>query len=150
MHIRPILETDLDELFALYAHYTAEHNRPGLSEDRMAEIWREVERNPGVAYFALELEGRIAATCILSITQSFIRGGSGYGIIEHVVTHNEFRRRGLAKALMEYVMVYAWNKDCTEVMLLSGRDLAPAHKMYEQLGFDKHQRTGFIKFRPKD
>lgn len=47
-------------------------------------------------------------------------------------------------------MVYAWNKDCTEVMLLSGRDLAPAHKMYEQLGFDKHQRTGFIKFRPKD
>ncbi|MBT4045814.1 MAG: GNAT family N-acetyltransferase [Rhodospirillaceae bacterium] len=148
MRIRPVLETDLDELFTLYAHYTASENRPPLSEARMAEIWREVERNPGVEYFALEQEGRIAATCILSITPSFIRGGSGYGVIEHVVTHADFRRRGFAKALMEFTLEHAWNQGCTEVMLLSGRDLAPAHKLYEGLGFDKHQRTGFIIFKP--
>jgi hypothetical protein len=33
-------------------------------------------------------------------------------------------------------------------MLLSGSDLAPAHALYEDLGFDKQQRTGFIKFNP--
>lgn len=71
-------------------------------------------------------------------------------MIEHVVTHEDFRRRGLAKKLMVFILDHAWAKGCTEIMLLSGRDLAPAHKLYEDLGFDKHGRTGFIKFRPKN
>ena len=33
-------------------------------------------------------------------------------------------------------------------MLLSGADLTAAHKMYEGLGFNRHRRTGFIKYRP--
>ena len=87
MMIRKLEVSDCEELFALYAHYTAEQNRPPLSSAKMSEIWREIERNPGVHYFVLELEARLAAACILSITPSFIRGGSAYGVIEHVVTH---------------------------------------------------------------
>lgn len=149
MAIRNLKGTELDELFALYAHYTAEANRPPLAPDQMQQIWRRIEANPAIDYFVTELDGRLAAACILTITPSFIRGGSGYGVIEHVVTHPDFRRRGLAKALMEFVLDHAWDNGCTEVMLLSGRDLAPAHGMYEGLGFDKHQRTGFIKFMPE-
>lgn len=146
--IRRIQETDLDELISLYAHYTGPENRPPLSQTQIQKIWREIERNPGVEYFAVEQEGRIAAACILTITPSFLRGGSGFGVIEHVVTHEDFRRRGLARALMEFIMAHAWEKGCTEIMLLSGSDLAPAHKLYESLGFDKHGRTGFIKNKP--
>lgn len=148
--IRLVQEADLDELISLYAHYTAAENLPPLSSDQVQKIWREIERNPGVDYYAVEIEGRIAAACILTITPSFIRGGSGYGVIEHVVTHEDFRRRGLAKKLMVFILDHVWAKGCTEIMLLSGRDLAPAHKLYEDLGFDKHRRTGFIKFRPKN
>jgi GNAT superfamily N-acetyltransferase len=148
--IRKLEVSDCEELFALYAHYTAEQNRPPLSSAKMSEIWREIERNPGVHYFVLELEARLAAACILSITPSFIRGGSAYGVIEHVVTHADFRRQGLARDLMDHILEFAWAQGCTEVMLLSGRDLAPAHALYEDLGFDKQQRTGFIKFRPTD
>ena len=146
--IRRIQETDRDELISLYAHYTGPENRPPLSQTQIQKIWREIERNPGVEYFAVEQEGRIAAACILTITPSFLRGGSGFGVIEHVVTHEDFRRRGLARALMEFIMAHAWEKGCTEIMLLSGSDLAPAHKLYESLGFDKHGRTGFIKNKP--
>ena len=127
-------------------NYTAQENLPPLPSEQVQRIWHEIERNPGVNYYAVEIEGRIAAACILTITPSFIRGGSGYGVIEHVVTHEDFRRRGLAKKLMVFILDHA----CTEIMLLSGRDLAPAHKLYEDLGFDKHRRTGFIKFRPKN
>jgi GNAT superfamily N-acetyltransferase len=147
--IRLVQETDVDELISLYAHYTAAENLPPLSPDQVQKIWRKIERNPGVEYYAVEIEGRIAAACILTITPSFIRGGSGYGVIEHVVTHEDFRRRGLAKKLMEFILGHAWAEGCTEVMLLSGSDLTPAHKLYEGLGFDKHQRTGFIKFKPQ-
>ncbi len=150
MIIRRIRDDELDELIALYAHYTAPENLPPLTTERIEEIWEEIERNPGVHYFALEMEGRLAAAAILSITPSFIRGGKGYGVIEHVVTHDDFRRRGLARALMEHILDFAWDQGCTEVMLLSGADLAPAHKLYEGLGFDKQQRTGFIIFKPED
>jgi GNAT superfamily N-acetyltransferase len=147
MIIRDILETELEELIALYTDYTEKENLPPLSSNRIQEIWRKVERNPGVHYFVLETEGRIAAACILSITPSFIRGGSGYGVIEHVVTHSDFRRQGFARALMMYTLEFAWDNDCTEVMLLSGNDAKPAHKMYRNLGFKDDQRLGFIMFR---
>ena len=121
-----------------------------MSVERLDRIWHEIQRNPGVHYFITELEGQITAACILTITPSIIRGGMGYGLIEHVVTHQDFRRRGLAQELMEFVLDFAWKRGCTEVMLLSGSDLVPAHALYEKLDFDKGQRTGFIKFRPQN
>ena len=149
MIIRHIEETELGELIALYAHYTVPENLPPLTETQVRNIWYEIERNPGVEYFVIELEGRIATACILTITPSFIRGGGGYGVIEHVVTHADFRRRGLARSLLDFILAHAWRQGCTEVMLLSGSDLASAHKLYEGLGFDKHKRTGFIIHKPE-
>ena len=121
-----------------------------MSVERLDRIWHEIQKNPGVHYFITELEGQITAACILTITPSIIRGGMGYGLIEHVVTHQDFRRRGLAQELMEFVLDFAWKWGCTEVMLLSGSDLVPAHALYEKLDFDKEKRTGFIKFRPQN
>jgi hypothetical protein len=46
-----------------------------------------------------------------------------------------------------YTLEFAWDHDCTEVMLLSGKDSRPAHKMYRNLGFKDDQRLGFIIFR---
>ena len=148
MIIRDIEESELGTLLDLYRHYTASENLPPLTDTAIRDVWQAIQANPGTRYFVLETGGRIAAAAILTITPSFIRGGAGYGVIEHVVTHAGFRRRGLAKALMEHVLDYAWQQDCTEVMLLSGADLTAAHKMYEGLGFNRHRRTGFIKYRP--
>lgn len=119
-----------------------------MSTEQLYRIWREIQKNPGVHYFVTELEGQLTSACILTITPSIIRGGMGYGLIEHVVTHQDFRRRGQAQELMEFVLDFSWKLGCTEVMLLSGSDLVPAHALYEKLDFDKEQRTGFIKFRP--
>ena len=121
-----------------------------MSVERLDRIWHEIQKNPGVHYFITEIEGQIIAACILTITPSIIRGGMGYGLIEHVVTHQDFRRRGLAQELMEFVLNFSWKQGCTEVILLSGSDLVPAHALYEKLDFDKEQRTGFIKFRPQN
>ena len=121
-----------------------------MSVEHLDSIWHEIQKNPGVHYFITELEGQITAACILTITPSIIRGGMGYGLIEHVVTHQDFRRLGLAQELMEFVLNFSWKQGCTEVILLSGSDLVPAHALYEKLDFDKEQRTGFIKFRPQN
>ena len=146
MIIRDILESELDALIDLYADYTAAENLPTLSRERIQEIWREINDNPGVHYFVLEFEGKISAACIITLTPSFIRGGSAYGVIDHVVTHHDFRRKDLARALMMYTLEFAWDNDCTEVMLLSGAESKESHKLYEGLGFNRYQREGFIMF----
>ncbi len=150
MIIRDIEESELDELLDLYGHYTAPENLPPLSGETIDAVWQAIQANPAIRYVVLETDGRLAAACILTITPSFLRGGTGYGVVEHVVTHADFRRRGFARALVGYILDYAWDQGCTEVMLLSGADLTAAHKMYEGLGFDRHARTGFIRFNPKE
>lgn len=82
----------------------------------------------------------------MSITPSYIRGGDGYGFIEHVVVHTDYRRKGYGKAMITYVLNYSWDEKCTEVMLLSGSTNERAHRMYEQLKFDKHRKKGFIMY----
>jgi len=144
MNIRKIKKNEMPVLFELYAYYS--NNLIPISEAKHQEIWDQIEANPGVNYFVLEVDNKIVSSCILSITPSIIRGGDGYGVIEHVVTHGDYRRRGFAKAILEHALDHAWNHGCTEVMLLSGAGNEGAHKLYEGLGFDQNQRKGFIVF----
>ncbi|MFZ2957098.1 MAG: GNAT family N-acetyltransferase, partial [Candidatus Ozemobacteraceae bacterium] len=85
--------------------------------------------------------------CILTVTPSFLRGGFGYGLIEHVVTSKEFRRQGFARAILEYVIREAWETGCTEILLLTGSHNRIAQKMYESLGFDGQRKVGFILYK---
>ena len=107
-----------------------------------------MKANPDVHYFVLEIEDKLIAACILSITPSFIRGGDAFGFIEHVVTHSDHRRVGHAETLIRRVLDIAWSRGCTEVMLLSGSANHNAHAMYEKIGFDKKRKTGFVIWRP--
>ena len=149
MPIRNLLEKEVPELLELYAHYTSEENLPELTEEKINAIWKQIESNPSVNYFVLEADNKIIASCILSITPSFIRGGDGYAMIEHVVTHSDYRRRGYGKAIVNYALNYAWDNGCTEVMLLSGTQNEKAHLMYENIGFDKYRKKGFIIYKNK-
>lgn len=148
MIIRKIKESELNQLIELYFHYTHKDNLPPLTQEKIQRIWEQIESNPCVNYFVLETENKIVAACILTITPSFIRGGDGYGLIEHVVTHSEYRRKGFGEAIVNFSLNYAWKNGCTEVMLLSGSQNERAHSLYEKIGFDKHRKSGFIIYKP--
>ncbi|HJO91844.1 MAG TPA: GNAT family N-acetyltransferase [Victivallales bacterium] len=150
MNIRKIKKEEMPELFELYSHYTDNsENLIPITDSQYKQIYSDIEANPGVNYFVMEVDNKIVSACILSITPSILRGGSGYGVLEHMVTHSDYRRRGLGQKILEFSLNFAWYHGCTEVMLLSGTNLEVAHKLYEGLGFDKFQRKGFIKLKPK-
>ena len=149
MIIRKIKKEEIFELIDLYFHYVQNDNLPVLTPEKINEIWSKIDSNPCINYFVLEIENKIVASCILTITPSFIRGGDGYGLIEHVVTHTDYRQRGFGKAIVNYSLDYAWKNGCTEVMLLSGSQNDRAHAMYEKIGFDKYRKSGFIMYKTK-
>ena len=149
MQIRNLTENDLTELMELYKHYTKKDSIPPLTENRISKIWKQINDNPLISYFVGTVNGRLISSCILSVTPSFIRGGDAFGIIEHVVVHTDYRRKGFGKAIVKHSLNYAWKSGCTEVMLLSGSNNENAHKMYAQIGFDESRKKGFVIFNPE-
>ena len=148
--VRPIEKSELDELLDLYAHHLfSTPDAPLPPRDQIEKLWSEIVANPLLHYFGVEVEGKIVSTCTIAIIPNFTRGARPYGLIENVVTHADFRGRGLAKALFEHTLDFAWSENCYKVMLLSGTYRQAAHSLYESVGFSKDEKIGYIAKSPK-
>jgi GNAT superfamily N-acetyltransferase len=139
-HIRP---DELPALLELYRHLHAEDEVPS-SPSAYAQVWEGICGNPLLHYFGAEVEGRLVATCALTIVPNLTRGARSYGVVENVVTHAGFRKRGIATALLRHVLEFARNEDCYKVMLLTSRKDEATLRFYEQAGFQAGVKTGFV------
>jgi GNAT superfamily N-acetyltransferase len=91
-----------------------------------------------------EMEGRLVASCTLIIIPNLTRGARPYGLIENVVTHAEFRQKGIGGSLLRYTLQLAWEHQCYKVMLLTGRKQEETLRFYEKAGFQRGIKTGFV------
>ncbi len=143
MEIREVKEMELSKLLDLYSHLHASDDP--LPERQVVEtIWREISDNSNLKYFGVVINGRLISSCTLSIIPNLTRGCRPYGVIENVVTHIDFRRRGYGKKLIEYALKYAWKRNCYKVMLLTGRTNEETYRLYESVGFDRHAKQAFL------
>jgi GNAT superfamily N-acetyltransferase len=141
--IRPIRAAELDRLIALYEHLHAD-DAPLPDRGELEKLWCEILENPLLHYLVAELDGRLVSSCTLAITPNLTRGARPYGLIENVVTHADYRGRGLATAVLRHALDLAWKLGCYKVMLLTGSKEAGVHRFYEGAGFTKDEKTGFI------
>jgi GNAT superfamily N-acetyltransferase len=84
------------------------------------------------------------ASCILTVIPNLTRGCAPEGLIENVVTHSDFRRRGFGRAILQRALEEAWRDGCYEAMLLIGRLNEGTFRFYESAGFDRHGKQAFI------
>jgi len=148
--VRHIEKNELDDLLDLYAHHLfSSPDAPLPPQDQLEKLWDEIVDNPMLHYFVVEVEGKIVAACTISILPNLTRGARPYGLIENVVTHADYRGRGLAKALLKHALDFAWMENCYKVMLLSGTYRQAAHGLYESVGFSKNKKIGYIAQPPK-
>jgi GNAT superfamily N-acetyltransferase len=143
MEIRRLKHDDLDALLDLYTHLF-DTDDPLPERGRVVQVWESMLGSPMLHCLGLELEARLVASCTLTITPNLTRGTRSYGQIETVVTHADYRRRGLGSALIGHALRMAWKQGCYKVMLMTGRD--EAHSFYEHCGFRKDVKTGFIAY----
>lgn len=139
--IRTLERADLPRLFELYRHLHA--NDDPVSSDEAAAVWDAIERDPNHHYFGF-FDGEImAAACVLCVVPNLTRGLRPYGLIENVVTHAEYRRRGLGRAVLHHALAHAWSCGCYKVMLLTGKG-EEVHRFYEAAGFDGNLKRAFV------
>ena len=115
----------------------------------VGDVWYEIQDNPNLKYFGVFVDRKLVSSCTLSIVPNLTRGCRPYGVIENVVTHADYRRRGYASGVLKHTLGYAWHKGCYKVMLLTGRKDEGVFRFYEGAGFRRGIKTGFIAYPPE-
>jgi GNAT superfamily N-acetyltransferase len=143
MEIREIEKLELNELLGLYPHLHSS-DEPLPANAIVEEVWQEIQTNPRLHYFGLYVDGRLVSSCTISIIPNLTRGCRPYGVIENVVTHKDFRRRGYGRAILKHALEYAWGINCYKAMLQTGRKDEETFRFYGLAGFDKNEKQAFI------
>ena len=140
--IREVTDAELSALLALYAHLHPDDER--LLPDEAVPLWETLRRDPNQHHLGAYQDGSLVATCTLVVVPNLTRGGRPYGLIENVVTHTDYRRRGLGTAALKHALQTAWERNCYKVMLMTGSRNEATLRFYEKAGFERGVKTGFV------
>lgn len=134
---------DLPALLALYQFLNPDD--PALSIDqRLLTLWSDILADSRYQYFVTEADHTLTAVCNLTIVPNLTRSARPYGLIENVVTHPNFRRRGYGSAVMQSALRAAQSQNCYKVMLMTGRQEESTLRFYESVGLHRGEKTAFI------
>lgn len=146
-HIRRITNLELKPLLKLYAYLHPDENYSS-SDPHLASVWKDICADDKLHYFGAEVEGQLVSTCTLTIIPNLTRMGGPYGLIENVVTHPDYRKQGLGTQILHHALKSAWEHGCYKVMLMTGSKRESTLLFYEQAGFQRDVKTGFVAYPP--
>ena len=142
--VRLIRYEELKDLLALYK--ILHPDDPKLEQnERLEQLWDEIYNDSNAYYLVFETDEKLVATCTLIIINNLTRNARPFGLIENVVTHSEYRKRGYGNKVLQKAIAIAEERNCYKVMLLTGSKKEETLMFYEQAGFARGVKTGFVK-----
>ncbi len=144
MMIREIEQNDRDALLELYTHLH-EDGIPTVDE-RLDALWKRIVNDKDYHIIVAEVDGRLVSSCTCVIIPNLTRGQSPYAFVENVVTHADYRKRGLATACLERAKQIAVSEGCYKMMLLTGSKEESTLRFYEAAGYNRNDKTAFIQW----
>lgn len=142
--VRLIRKNELKPLLSLYKYLIPDDLELEIDTD-VENHWDEILSDPNLFYLVIEENGKIVSSCTLAVIKNLTRAARPYGIIENVVTHPDYRNKGYGTAVLNRAAHICQEKNCYKVMLLTSRNEEPIIRFYENAGFDRGEKTGFIK-----
>lgn len=142
-NIRLIRDHELASLLSLYRHLHPADPELAITQE-VQQLWQRILSDNHLKYLVAEVAGQIVSTCTLAIIPNLTRGPRPYGLIENVVTHPDFRRKGLGTRVLKAALEMAWGQNCYKVMLLTSRKDEATLRFYQQAGFEAGVKTGFV------
>lgn len=141
--IREITADDYDGLMALYLHL---HETEIPPFDTAKEVWEKILADENYHIIVAEEDGMIVSSCTCVIIPNLTRGARPYARVENVVTHADYRGNGLATACLNRANELAAAADCYNIALLTGSNDESTLKFYENAGYKRGEKTGFIQW----
>lgn len=142
--IREAVTTDLDGLLELYTYL---HDNPIPEKDKsLADLWDRIMSDRDHHIIVAEEDGMIVSSCVCVIIPNLTHGQQPYAFVENVVTHPDYRKKGLATACLDYAKGIAEKAGCYKIMLLTGSKEESTLRFYERAGFNRNDKTAFIRW----
>ena len=107
-------------------------------------VWDKIMGDPDYHILLAKVDGKIAASVSVIVVQNLTRNARPYAIIENVITASQYRRKGLAAALMNEAVKIAKASGCYKASLTTGNKDEGTFRFYEGCGFNKEDKTAFI------
>lgn len=142
--IREIKDSDFPQLMELYTHLH-EKDIPEKDE-RVSAVWESILSDKNHHIIIAEAEGRIISSCVCVIIPNLTRNQRPYAFVENVVTHADYRGKGIATACLDYARDIAKNENCYKLMLLTGSKNENTLNFYRRAGYNSEDKTAFIQW----
>lgn len=141
--VREIRYDELPKLLNLYKQLHPDD--PEINDyEGLNQLWCEIYNDPNLHYIVIEEDGVLVATCTISVIKNLTRGLRPYGLIENVVTHKDYRRKGYGTKVLKRAIEIAKENNCYKVMLMTSSKSEDTLRFYEKAGFVRGIKTGFI------
>ncbi|MGN0638338.1 MAG: GNAT family N-acetyltransferase [Huintestinicola sp.] len=142
-----IREADYSDLEGLLELYTYLHGDPiPEKNDELACLWDRIMSDKDHHIIVAEEDGIIASSCVCVIIPNLTHGQQPYAFAENVVTRPEYRKKGLATACLDFAKNIAEKEGCYKIMLLTGSKEESTLRFYERAGFNRNDKTAFIRW----
>jgi len=141
--VRLIKFNELEKLLELYKHLNKDDPKI-IVDESIKKLWNEIYEDLNTFYIVVDIEGEIVSSCMLTIIKNLTRNARPFGLIENVVTHSNYRKKGYGRKVLSKALEIAWEKNCYKVMLLTGSKKEETLRFYENAGFKRGEKTGFV------
>lgn len=144
MDIREVKKSDLKGLLDLY---TQLHDNPMPEiNDHINLLWQRIIDDEDHHVIVGVLDNKIISACVVVVIPNLTHNQRPYALIENVITHEAYRKKGYGTALLNYAKDIASKNNCYKLMLLTGSKKESTLNFYEQAGFNKNDKTAFIQW----
>lgn len=140
---RLIKKDELHQLLSLYEYLIPDDLELDVDHS-VKKHWNEILSDPNLFYIVIEEDGKIVSSCTLAIIKNLTRSARPYGIIENVVTHPDYRNKGYATTVLNKAVEICRKRGCYKVMLMTSSKEEYIFRFYENAGFNRGEKTGFI------
>lgn len=142
--VREANKDDLEEVLELYL-FLHDDSIPE-HDDHLAKTWDQIMDDPNHHIIVNEVDGKIVSSCVCVIIPNLTRNVRPYAFVENVVTHADYRCRGLAGECLAYAKQIAEKENCYKMMLLTGSKRESTLRFYQNAGYNSNDKTAFIQW----
>lgn len=140
MEIVPVEASDLPTIGRLHEHFWGESSDVTVMGDTLVAL----SVDPDHVLLAARENGECIGTATGVVCHGLYGGYDTYMVVEDMVVDPEYRRRGVASALLSRLESIALERGCNQVILLTESVRADAVALYRSNGFEARW-TGFKK-----
>ncbi len=142
--VREIRKNELQELLELYL-FLHEESVPEITEYLM-NTWEDIISDKNHHIIVKVIGEKIVSSCVCVIIPNLTRNIRPYALIENVVTHKEYRKKGYAAECLNYAKEIAEREDCYKMMLLTGSKNDSTLRFYSNAGYNSTDKTAFVQW----